>query len=85
MDAFTIQGRTPRPEYSPGVCPAVQPALLTAGFTAERQLPIMVGRPAEALGGAPPPGSELFLMTETEEPGTPEARRCRTAMTTAPA
>lgn len=42
---FTVRGRTPRLEYLPGLCPAVEPALLAAGFTAERRLAVMACAP----------------------------------------
>lgn len=45
---FTDHGRTPRLEYLPGLCPAVEPALLAAGFVPERRLPLMTYRPADA-------------------------------------
>jgi hypothetical protein len=40
--AFTARGRTPRLEYLPGLCPAVEPALLTA----ERRLAVTAPRSA---------------------------------------
>lgn len=64
--AFTTRGRTPRLEYLPELCPAVQPALLAAGFTAERHLPIMVCHPRQVLDLVTPPGVEL-LLAHTED------------------
>jgi GNAT superfamily N-acetyltransferase len=59
---FTARGRTPRLEYLPGLCPAVEPALLAAGFTAERRLPVMTCAPGEVHDVATPPGIDLLLV-----------------------
>jgi ribosomal protein S18 acetylase RimI-like enzyme len=42
--AFHDRRRTPRLEYLPALAPAVEPALLAAGFTVESRLPLMVAR-----------------------------------------
>lgn len=64
---FTDRGRTPRLEYLPGPCPRVEPALLAAGFTSERRLPVMTCRPADAVtrpvGGGVGGDIELVLAT----------------------
>jgi len=39
--AFADRERTPRLEYLPGAAPAVEAALLTAGFAVEERLPVM--------------------------------------------
>ncbi|MGW1729559.1 GNAT family N-acetyltransferase [Streptomyces sp. NPDC001999] len=49
--AFRERDRMPRLEYLPGGAPAVEPALLAAGFTVENRAPIL----ACALGGLLPP------------------------------
>jgi GNAT superfamily N-acetyltransferase len=59
---FTARGRTPRLKYLPGLCPAVEPALLAAGFTAERRLPVMTCAPGEVHEVATPPGIDLLLV-----------------------
>jgi hypothetical protein len=40
--AYRTRGRTPRLEYVPALAPAVEAALLAAGFGAESRLPLMV-------------------------------------------
>jgi len=39
--AFSIRDRVPRLEFLPAAMPAVEPALLAAGFVADARLPIM--------------------------------------------
>src|SRR5690242_7563284 len=43
---FVARGRTPRLEYLPRLCPAVEPGLVAAGFVPERRLPVMTCAPA---------------------------------------
>ena len=64
--AFTARGRTPRLEYLPGLCPGVEPALVAAGFAAERRLAVLACAPEEVLDVATPPGIEL-LLARTED------------------
>lgn len=67
IEMFTSRERTPRLEYLPGPCPAVSPALLAAGFTAERQLPVLVCPPGQVLDVGTPPGIELLLASSEDE------------------
>lgn len=48
VTAFRDRSRTPRLEYLPRACPAVEPALLAAGFTAEARVPILTCSPERA-------------------------------------
>lgn len=52
ITVFVEHDRTPRIEYLPGLCPAVEPVLVAAGFVPERRLPRMTCRPAEATARA---------------------------------
>ncbi|MDQ2706956.1 MAG: GNAT family N-acetyltransferase [Actinomycetota bacterium] len=58
---FREHGRTPRLEYLPGLSPAVEPALLAAGFVPERRLPVMTCPPSETASSPNPAGIELTL------------------------
>ncbi|MFD8057997.1 GNAT family N-acetyltransferase [Streptomyces cyaneofuscatus] len=42
VDAFRERGRLPRLEFLPAWAPAVEPALLAAGFTVENRAPLLV-------------------------------------------
>ncbi len=65
--AFGRRQRVPRLEYLPGLAPAVEPALLAAGFTVEDRLPLM-DCPREAIVDQPPPaGFELVFPATDEE------------------
>ncbi|MFG2037393.1 GNAT family N-acetyltransferase [Dactylosporangium sp. NPDC048998] len=57
--AFTSRGRAPRLEYLPGLAPAVEPALLAAGFTVADRLPLMVCTPGADVDQPVPAGFEL--------------------------
>ena len=59
--AYARRDRTPRLEYLPDLAPAVEPALLAAGFTVEARMPMMVCRPAEAVPVPVPDGIELSV------------------------
>ncbi|WP_020494963.1 GNAT family N-acetyltransferase [Sciscionella marina] len=48
VQAFRERSRVPRLEYLPAACPAVEPALLAAGFTAEARVPILTCAPEQA-------------------------------------
>jgi ribosomal protein S18 acetylase RimI-like enzyme len=45
IEAFRTRERQPRLEYVPSAAPAVEPALLAAGFSAEMRPPLMTRRP----------------------------------------
>lgn len=57
---FTDRGRTPRLEFLPGPCPRVESALLAAGFSQERRVPVMTCPPGDA-------DIELVLATADEQ------------------
>jgi ribosomal protein S18 acetylase RimI-like enzyme len=57
--AFVGRGRRPRLEFLPAAAPAVQDALLRAGFVAEARLPIMTCVPSQLRELAPPGEVEL--------------------------
>lgn len=61
--AFTDRSRTPRLEYLPGLCPAVEPALVNAGFGAERRVPLMTCAPSEIAAVPVAEGIEVRLAT----------------------
>jgi GNAT superfamily N-acetyltransferase len=58
--AFRARDLRPRLEYLPGLAPAVEPALLAAGFAVEARLPLMICRPGEAVPQPVPSGVELL-------------------------
>ena len=62
---FTDHDRTPRLEYLPGLCPAVEPALVDAGFVPERRLPLMTCRPPYV--AAKPVSQEIQLRLATTD------------------
>ena len=64
--AFRDRSRTPRLEYLPAACPALETALLSAGFTVEARVPILTCSPDEAVAGEPV-GVEVRLATEEDE------------------
>ncbi|MGW0961080.1 GNAT family N-acetyltransferase [Streptomyces gelaticus] len=59
--AFREHDRLPRLEFLPGSAPAVEPALLAAGFTVENRAPIMACAPGELL---PPKQVDSLTITE---------------------
>ncbi|MDX3765077.1 MULTISPECIES: GNAT family N-acetyltransferase [unclassified Streptomyces] len=59
--AFRERDRMPRLEYLPGGAPAVEPALLAAGFTVENRAPILACSPADLL---PPKPVDALVITE---------------------
>jgi ribosomal protein S18 acetylase RimI-like enzyme len=63
--AFVRRGRLPRLEFLPAAAPAVEAALIRAGFVADARLPIMTCTPAQLRETAPPPGVELDVAVET--------------------
>lgn len=65
--AFTEVGRTPRLEYIPGLCPAVQPALIDAGFIPERRLPVMTCAPSDPVAMPVTGEIEVRLATTDEQ------------------
>lgn len=59
--AFRERGRMPRLEYLPDWAPAVEPALLAAGFTVEDRAPVMACAPAGLL---PPKPVDSLVIAE---------------------
>ncbi|MFL6139923.1 MAG: GNAT family N-acetyltransferase [Frankiaceae bacterium] len=56
---FERHDRTPRLEYVPGRAPAVEPALLAAGFAVERLAPVLACARDGVRDLPPPPGFDL--------------------------
>ena len=65
VDAYRTRSRRPRLEYVAALAPAVEPALVAAGFTAEGHLPLMVYR--RTGDQAAVDGVELVTATSDEE------------------
>jgi GNAT superfamily N-acetyltransferase len=63
--AYRSRDRLPRLEYLPGLAPAVEPALLAAGFTVEQRVPLMHCPPGAVIEQPAPDGIEL-LAPETD-------------------
>lgn len=64
--AFRRRERLPRLEFLPAIAPAVEPALLNAGFVTEARLPIMTCTAAQLRQTPPPPGVDLVIITGRE-------------------
>jgi GNAT superfamily N-acetyltransferase len=67
VEAFTSRTRTPRLEYLPGLAPAVEPALLAAGFVVTERLPLMECPPGAEIDRPVPDGIELLTPGTDEE------------------
>jgi len=67
VEAFTSRSRTPRLEYLPGLAPAVEPALLAAGFVVAERLPLMECPPGAEIDQPVPDGIELAEPVSDEE------------------
>lgn len=65
--AYRRRGRMPRLEYVTSVAPAVEAALLAAGFTAEGRLPVMLCTPDSARDLPVPAGVELRAPTSDDD------------------
>jgi GNAT superfamily N-acetyltransferase len=65
--AFERRLRTPRLEYAPAVAPAVEGALLAAGFVVEGHYPLMIVTRETTRELPEPSGIELLLATSDEE------------------
>lgn len=65
VHAYRARARTPRLEYVASFAPAVEPALLAAGFEVEGRLPLMVYRGGD--DKAAPDGIELLAATSDDE------------------
>jgi ribosomal protein S18 acetylase RimI-like enzyme len=60
IDAYRRRGRRPRLEYLPGLAPAVEAALVAAGFSVEGRLPLMICPPGAERDLPIPDGIELI-------------------------
>jgi predicted N-acetyltransferase YhbS len=67
VGAFTSRLRTPRLEYLPGLAPAVEPALLAAGFVVAERLPLMECPPGAEIDQPLAEGIELITPESDEE------------------
>jgi ribosomal protein S18 acetylase RimI-like enzyme len=65
--AFERRQRTPRLEYVPAAAPAVESALLAAGFVVEERLPLMAVTLETARELPEPPGIALLVATSDED------------------
>ncbi len=65
--SYHRRGRTPRLEYLPRLAPAVEAALVAAGFTAEGRLPLMLCTPDSARALPVPSDIELIAPTSDED------------------
>jgi ribosomal protein S18 acetylase RimI-like enzyme len=65
VDAYREHERKPRLEYIPSIAPAVEPALLAAGFEVETRTPLMTYATPSAV--AEPDGIELVTATSDDE------------------
>jgi ribosomal protein S18 acetylase RimI-like enzyme len=61
VSAYERRNLFPRLEYIARLAPAVEPALLAAGFLVEGRLPLMVCHPSEERELPPPEGIELVV------------------------
>lgn len=61
ITAYETRSRKPRLEYVAQLAPAVEEALMGAGFCVEGQLPLMICTPESAQNLPIPPGIELIL------------------------
>ncbi|HYY03588.1 MAG TPA: GNAT family N-acetyltransferase [Gaiellaceae bacterium] len=65
--AYRARERKPRLEYIPKVAPAVEPALIDAGFEIEGRLPLMIHRRRDDPSATDPVGIELLLPESDDE------------------
>ncbi len=67
ITAFEGRVRRPRLEYVSRLAPAVEPALLAAGFAVEDRLPLMICNRGEERAVVPPPGIAVVRPTTDAE------------------
>jgi ribosomal protein S18 acetylase RimI-like enzyme len=67
ISACDARSRKPRLEYIPDLAPAVEPALLAAGFTEECRTPLMTCLPGDAPTLSVPAGFEFVFPQSDEE------------------
>ena len=66
VTAFRARSRIPRLEYLPTVCPALESALVTAGFAVENRVPVLTCPPEQA-SACEPAGITVLLATTEDE------------------
>jgi ribosomal protein S18 acetylase RimI-like enzyme len=71
VDAYRQRNRKPRLEYIPSIAPAVEPALVSAGFEVELRTPLMTYASARLV--AEPDGIELVTATSDDDLGDASA------------
>lgn len=67
IEAFELRDLQPRFEYITQLAPAVEPALLAAGFVVESRTPLMTCTPGQEQPQPTPPSIELILPTSDNE------------------
>ncbi|HKD77009.1 MAG TPA: GNAT family N-acetyltransferase, partial [Ktedonobacterales bacterium] len=67
VTAFQERGRTPHLEFLPTIAPDVEAALMVAGFTVEKRMPLMVCPSGARLDLSMPEGIELIIPTSDSE------------------
>ncbi|MBV9790338.1 MAG: GNAT family N-acetyltransferase [Chloroflexi bacterium] len=67
IEAFELRDLQPRFEYITQLAPAVEPALIAAGFVVESRTPLMICTPGEEQPQPTPPGIEFILPTSDNE------------------
>jgi GNAT superfamily N-acetyltransferase len=67
IDLFEARSRTPRLEYVPADAPAVEAALVSAGFVVDGRPPLMACRPGELTAPATVEGIALILATGSHD------------------
>jgi ribosomal protein S18 acetylase RimI-like enzyme len=73
--AYSVRGRKPRLEYVTKLAPAVEEALISAGFTVEGRLPLMICTPdSEKLLPIPPEIELILPVSDAELLGTVAAQ-----------
>lgn len=77
-EAFQRRGLLPRLEYFPEVAPDLEQSLVTAGYTLERRIPLMVCAPDDRVD-APPPHSIAIRPPACDD----DIRQMRSAQNTA--
>jgi ribosomal protein S18 acetylase RimI-like enzyme len=64
--AFLQWDRLPRLEFLPAAAPAVEPALLAAGFTTEARLPVLTCTAAQLRASPPPPHVTISTVADRD-------------------
>jgi ribosomal protein S18 acetylase RimI-like enzyme len=64
VEVFRERDRLPRLEFLPSCAPALEPALLAAGFTVERRAPLLACSPEALVTPPPVPGITRTVLTD---------------------